>query len=218
MVVYLISGLGADERAFRYIELPDTETRFIRWIPPDKKESLKKYATRLSDQIDTSQPVTLIGLSFGGIVAQKLASIIRCEQLILISSIKHPRELSPGLRFIRQYKLYRFFPFRWVKPVFGLVAPYWFNALSERHRALLRVTVNETDNKFAEWAIETIMRWRGGSTEVLITHLHGTVDRIFPVRYLHNYVAVKGGGHFMVVTHAKQISRLLQKYLKFKVT
>ncbi|WKN46183.1 alpha/beta fold hydrolase [Tunicatimonas pelagia] len=214
MIVYFISGLGADEQAFRYIKLPNVEKRFIRWIPPQKRETLKEYTTRLLDQIDTTQPVTLIGLSFGGIVAQELASMIHCERLILISSVKQPEELSPVLRFIRSTRLYRLFPFRWVKPVFSKVAPYWFSALSDRHRALLKVTIDETDDTFAEWAIEAIMLWKGSSVERPVIHLHGTHDRIFPVRHLHNYVPVKRGGHFMIVTHAKPISQLLQKYVK----
>ncbi len=218
MVLYFISGLGADERAFRYIKLSGAETRFIQWIPPKKKELLNEYATRLLNQIDTSQSFTLIGLSFGGIVAQELASMFRCERLILISSVKHPQELSPALQLIRHSGLYHLFPFRWVKPIFSKVAPYWFGALSKRHRALLKVTTDETNNEFAEWAIKTVMRWKGSSAETTTHHLHGTLDRIFPARYLQNYVAVKGGGHFMIVTHAKQISQLLQKYLKLEVT
>lgn len=218
MTVYCISGLGADERAFRYIKLPDTETRFIHWISPHKREPIKKYAARLLDQIDTSQPVTLIGLSFGGIVAQELASMIRCERLILISSVRNPQELSPMLRLIRRSHIYRLFPFRWVKPIFSKVAPYWFSALPERYRALLKVTIDETDNIFAEWAIEAIMRWTGCPIVAPTVHLHGTHDRIFPARYLQDYVPVKGGGHFMIVTHAKLVSQLLRENLNLELS
>ncbi|MEO0331580.1 MAG: alpha/beta hydrolase, partial [Bacteroidota bacterium] len=136
MIVYFISGLGADERAFRYIRLPEVETRFIRWVPPQRWESLQQYATRLLDQIDLSRPVVLVDLSFGGIVAQELANMIDCVQLLLVSSVRHPREFSPFLRFVKRSQVYKLLPFRWVKPIVSYIAPYWFNAVSDRQRTL----------------------------------------------------------------------------------
>jgi pimeloyl-ACP methyl ester carboxylesterase len=213
MVVYFISGLGADERAFRYLRLGEVEKRFIRWLPPEEKESLRQYTNRLLAQIDTTQPVTLVGLSFGGIVALEIASIINCERVFLISSVKQPQELSGFLQLLRRTRLYRLLPFGWVKPLAIRLAPFWFDVVSERHRALLKNIVNETDNRFAQWAINAIMRWPGSSPNAPIIHIHGTQDRVFPVRYLSDYIPIKGGGHFMIVTHAKLISKLLQKHL-----
>lgn len=213
MIVYFISGLGADERAFRYIRLPDIETRFIRWIPPHRREPLQQYAYRLLDQIDLGRPVVLVGLSFGGIVAQELASMIDCVQLFLISSIKYPQELNPFLQFVKRSRVYKFLPFRWAKPIMSYVAPYWFNAVSDRQRTLLRSVINDTNNQFAQWAIETIMQWKGQPFSASLIHLHGTHDRIFPIRYIEDYIAVEEAGHFMVVTHAKKVSKLIRNHL-----
>nr|WKN39808.1 alpha/beta hydrolase [Tunicatimonas sp. TK19036] len=213
MTVYFISGLGADERAFRYIKLPGVEKRFIRWIPPKPKEPLRQYAHRLIDQIDTSQPVTLVGLSFGGIVAQVIAELIPCAQLILISSIKNPRELSPALRFVKKAHIYRALPLKWLKPIAIRLAPYWFDAVSDRQKGLLRNIINDTDEVFAQWAIGATLQWRGSHTSAPTVHLHGTHDRVFPVHYLQNYIPVKGGGHFMIVTHARILNPILQHHL-----
>ena len=213
MIVYFISGLGADERAFRYIRLPEVETRFIHWEPPQRQETLQQYASRLLDQIDTNQSVVLVGLSFGGIVAQELANMIDCTQLFLISSVKHPKELSPLLQVIKHIRIYKLLPFPWVKPILSYVAPYWFNAVLDRQRTLLRSVINDTDNQFAQWAIKTIMQWEGEPSQTPVVHLHGNQDRIFPIRYIQNCIAVEGAGHFMVVTHAKKISKLIHKYL-----
>lgn len=213
MIVYFISGLGADERAFRYLRLGEVEKRFVRWLAPEKNESLRQYSSRLIEQIDTTQPVTLVGLSFGGIVALEMASIIKCDRVFLISSVKRPQELSGFLRLLRRARLYRLLPFGWVKPLAIRLAPFWFDAVSERHRALLKNIINETDNRFAQWAINTIMRWPGNSPNAPVIHIHGTHDRVFPARYLGDNIPIEGGGHFMIVTHAKQISKLLQKHL-----
>ncbi|MEM9834718.1 MAG: alpha/beta hydrolase [Bacteroidota bacterium] len=218
MTVYFISGLGADERAFRYIRLPEVETRFICWMPPRKREPLRQYASRLLDQIDTSQPTVLVGLSFGGIIAQELASMIDCIQVFLISSVKHPREFSPLLQFVKRSRIYKFLPFRWVKPIISYMAPYWFNAASGRQRTLLRSVINETDNQFAQWAIETTMRWAGQTSSAPVIQLHGSHDRIFPVRYLGHCFTIERAGHFMVVTHAKKVSKLIGKHLNQEQT
>ncbi|MEQ9438786.1 MAG: alpha/beta hydrolase [Cyclobacteriaceae bacterium] len=213
MIVYFISGLGADERAFRYIKLPSVEKRFIRWIPPLHNESLKEYTARLIVQIDTTRPVTLVGLSFGGIVAQAMAEIIACERVFLISCVKSPNELSWGLRLIRRTKMYGLLPLRGLKPLALRLAPYWFDAVSDRQKGLLKNIINDTDEVFARWAIGALMCWQGSRITAPLIHLHGTGDRIFPIRYVRNYTPIKGGGHFMVVTHARKISKLLQHHL-----
>ena len=44
MKVYFISGIAADSRIFKYIELPDGfEAVFINYIKPFKDESLSVY-------------------------------------------------------------------------------------------------------------------------------------------------------------------------------
>jgi hypothetical protein len=45
--VYFISGLGADKRAFSFLDLSFCEPVFIEWIKPLKNETLQGYALRL---------------------------------------------------------------------------------------------------------------------------------------------------------------------------
>lgn len=92
--VYFISGLGADERSFKYLDLPGVNMHFIQWEKPLKGEKLREYCRKLILQIDTSGDIFLVGLSFGGIVAQEIAKTIAVKKLIIISSIKSPGELS----------------------------------------------------------------------------------------------------------------------------
>ena len=69
--LYIFSGLGADERVFQRIDFSGFSTTFIKWIVPQDKETIENYATRLLDQITTTKP-TLIGLSFGGLIAVEI--------------------------------------------------------------------------------------------------------------------------------------------------
>ncbi len=43
-----ISGLGADERVFQYLDVPVPDKNFVKWIDPRKNESLENYAARLA--------------------------------------------------------------------------------------------------------------------------------------------------------------------------
>ena len=65
--VYVFSGLGADERVFKFLDWGiDNQPIFIKWIEPLKNEPLKDYVLRLSSQIESPNPI-LVGMSFGGI-------------------------------------------------------------------------------------------------------------------------------------------------------
>ena len=83
--LYIFSGLGADERAFQRLDFSDFSTTFIKWIVPHDTETIENYTTRLLDQITTTKP-TLIGLSFGGLIAIEVAKQIDTEKVILIAS------------------------------------------------------------------------------------------------------------------------------------
>ena len=49
--IYLISGLGADERVFQNLDFGRLRPTFIQWIEPKDNESIQEYALRLSLQI-----------------------------------------------------------------------------------------------------------------------------------------------------------------------
>ena len=58
--IYLISGLGADERVFKNLNLGNFEPHFIKWNEPFKNENLPNYAKRLMSQIMTEKPFQAI--------------------------------------------------------------------------------------------------------------------------------------------------------------
>ncbi|MFC0184357.1 hypothetical protein SAMN04515674_102122 [Pseudarcicella hirudinis] len=78
--LYIFSGLGADRRVFKYLDLSGYEITFIDWISPEKNEPIEYYAKRLTAQIKDSNPI-LTGLSFGEIMAIKVAKLINIEKI-----------------------------------------------------------------------------------------------------------------------------------------
>src|SRR4051794_12190133 len=106
-MIYCISGLGADERVFQYLRLGELPLQHIHWIRPYRQEPIAHYAGRLLEQINLAGEVVLIGVSFGGLIAQELAKIIHCQRVILISSVKSEREFSWSLRVVRFFHLHK---------------------------------------------------------------------------------------------------------------
>jgi len=94
MKLYLIGGLGADERVFKFLhsEFPN---QIIKWIEPLKMEPIEDYTKRLSEQIDTKEKFGILGVSFGGIIAVELSKIIKPQITILISSVELASQLQP---------------------------------------------------------------------------------------------------------------------------
>ncbi len=54
MKIYCISGLGADERVFKYLNL-NHEIIPLAWIKHDKNESLESYASKMASKINTNE-------------------------------------------------------------------------------------------------------------------------------------------------------------------
>lgn len=211
--LYLFSGLGADERVFTHLRLNGIEQKHIRWIPPQKNEPISQYAYRLLDQIEEKEPINLLGVSFGGIIAQEVAPHVDCQKLFIISSIKHPSEMSYSLQFLRKIRLDKLIHaniLHWAK---SLGWSYFFGIQTEEERQLLRAIAKDTDPKFLAWAMGQVMRWKGVKKPPEIVHIHGSADRIFPIRHIQNCITLPNGGHFMIVNKATEISHIIEKVI-----
>lgn len=214
-MVYFISGLGADERVFQFLDLRNIEHRFVTWLKPENKETLGHYAQRLIDtQIDTNAEVILIGLSFGGLIAQEIAKLIPCKQVIIISSVKSPHEFSWQLKLASKTKIYKIVPFWLLHLSNKLTADYYFGTTSKAESKLLRQIINDTDPHFLKWAIDKIMSWKNEGINVPLMHIHGTHDRIFPIKPIRSLklgklLEIPSGGHFMIVNQVKNLQALI---------
>lgn len=208
-MVYFISGLGADERVFQFLALSKIEHRFIQWIKPNNKESLAAYCERLATQIDTTKEVFLIGLSFGGIVAQEISKIITCKKIIIISSIKSIREFNWQLKLLRQIQIHRIVPYWLLTLSNRFTADFYFSTENQIESKLLHQIIKDTDTKFLSWAIHQIMNWKNETYPENLIHIHGTNDRIFSIENISNVIKIPKSGHFMIVNRFQQIQDLI---------
>jgi pimeloyl-ACP methyl ester carboxylesterase len=212
--IYVFSGLGADKRVFQKIDFGENKTEFINWIKPIKGESLNEYSKRIANQITEPRPV-LIGISFGGIVAQEVANIIEIEKLILLATIESRNELPLHLKILGILKIDKLIPAKILK-AHNFLTNYFFGVKTKANSEILKVILSETDEDFLKWALRKVAEWKPLNQLKIISKItiHGTEDKILPKYRNKKYdYEINEGGHFFTLTHEKEINTILKNEL-----
>src|SRR5262245_61934254 len=105
--IVFLPGLGADERMFQHIELGDCSVQVIKWVRPERNESMPSYLEKIKGQIVVGQAPVLVGVSLGGIMAMELRELMPIEKTIIISSIKTKSEMPGLFRWVRKTRVNR---------------------------------------------------------------------------------------------------------------
>lgn len=206
--IYIISGLGVDERIFYKIDFSGYDVTFIHWIIPEKKETIESYAFRLSAQIKTSNPV-LIGLSFGGIMAIEIAKQIAVKKIIIISSAKTRSELPLHFRLTGKLGIHKIVPPSLLKKT-TLLTDWLFGIESKEDKKLLKRILANVNTEFLKWAVDRIVHWQNKMIHPNLSHIHGTGDKLLPIRNVASVIKVKAGGHFMLANKATELTELIR--------
>lgn len=211
--VYIFSGLGADKRVFQKLDFSYCNATFIEWTAPLRHESIEHYASRILSQIKHENPI-LIGLSFGGMMAVEVAKLIKTEKVILIASAKNSTEIPLYYRCAGMVKLHYLLPAKLLKmPNFF---SFWFFGVEQMEdKRILRAVLKDTDERVLKWAINAIVTWNNCNAIQNVVHIHGSADRILPIKYVKANAVVENGGHFMTLNKAKEISEILREELTF---
>ena len=207
--LYIFSGLGTDHRVFQRINFGEWNPVFIRWVTPGKTETIEEYALRLSEQIPETNP-TILGLSFGGMMAIEVSKLVKPTQLILLATAKTKQEIPWYYQFAGKLKFHKLLPARLLSHSTA-VSNWFFGTKDAFDRNLLKEILLETDPVFLKWAIDQIVNWSNEITIENTIHIHGTNDRILPKRYVNADYSTENGGHFMTVNKAEEIGLLIRK-------
>lgn len=208
--IYCLSGLGADKRVFQKLKFQGYQPIHIKWLKPERGESINDYTQRLTTQIKAKKPI-IIGLSFGGIIAVEMSKQIATEKVIIISSTKNQQEIPFYFKMFRWLPIYLLLPAKFLLWIGQILASWFFSLNSLDDRKLLKAILFDTDAHFVKWAIHQIVIWKNELIPENIYHIHGESDRIFPYRFVHEDFNVKHGGHLMIINQAEYISNLIQK-------
>jgi pimeloyl-ACP methyl ester carboxylesterase len=209
--VVLFSGLGANHCIFDFLELGEVNKIYIQWPVPHPGESLNQYAKRIAQQIPCEKPI-LIGVSFGGMVATEISKLIPTEKVIVISSAGSHRAIPFYYKLIGFLGLQHVLPAR-VATRPGKLLCKILGIEKPEHRSLLHGIMTKTDPIFLRRAVNMILKWRNESLPNNFHHIHGTSDFLLPLR-MACHATVPGGGHFMIVDRAKEVSQLVQQFIQ----
>lgn len=211
--IYFISGLGADQRLFQYLNLPTVTPHFIHWITPLQNESWESYAKRLTEQIRMPNP-TLIGMSMGGMMAIEISKIIPVRQVILISSAKTKKEIPFYFRLLRIFQGHRWIPYKFLVKLGLLFGGWLFGTTCKADKSLLNEIIYDTDETLFKWSWHSVAHWKNTYVPENIFHIHGNHDHMLPIQFIKADKIIQRGTHLMVVNKADEISNVLNKLLQ----
>lgn len=212
MNIYFIPGLGADKKIFRSIRVPQgSKAVYVEWIKPLKNETLQSYSYRLVEQIDTSQPFLVVGLSFGGMLATEIVNRYPVGRMIILSSVASSGDLPFYYRLAGKMKMHKLVPVSLMKS--ASLMKRLFTAETAEQKAYLKMAIREVDTSFIRWALDAIIKWKGNAAYTDYIHIHGSRDAVLPVRFCKPTHIIKGAGHLMILTKNNEISEIIKDYV-----
>ena len=211
-IIYCISGLGADEGAFSRLKITGYQLVYLPWLLPEKKESIRDYALRMSVGIKEDNPI-IMGLSFGGMMAIEIAKLLPVAKIILISSIKTTDELPNWMKRIASLNLNKIFPMRSRKILEPVQNRFLGITNNSEEIIMVRNYRKNAPIIYTTWAINEVVNWRNDFMHPSIFHIHGDNDKMFPIKNLLPSYIVKGGGHFMIMNKAEEVSAYVNSIL-----
>ena len=211
--VYCMPGLAANPSIFEMISLPQDKFRihWLDWLLPKKNEKLVDYSARLCKKIEHENPV-LIGVSFGGVIVQEMAQLIKVRRVIIISSVKCEKELPRRMRFARCTKAFKILPTSLARHVdaFEKIAVGDF---AKKRAKLYKKYLSITDTRYLDWAIEKMVCWDRPEPYPNVVHIHGDKDEIFPYKYIEGCIMVPGGTHVMIINRFRWFNDHLEEII-----
>lgn len=206
--------MGADKRLFSEIKpIEGYEFIDLEWQLVPNIKTLGEYAQKISEQIDTSQPFSLLGVSMGGMVCVELAEILNPENTVIISSAKSNLELPSHLKRLRFIAVNGLLRGSKLKTLLNNSARF-FGAMNSKQKELFYLMAGSINIDLIAWSIKAIMNWDRKIYPKNIIHLHGTNDIILPASNIKNAELINKGDHMMIWSKAGLINEKLQQIFK----
>ncbi|MCF6167612.1 YqiA/YcfP family alpha/beta fold hydrolase [Lutibacter sp.] len=212
--IYFVPGLAASPKIFEFLQFSETKFKlhFLEWlIPLSEHESIQDYSRRMADLITESNPV-IVGVSFGGIIAQEMSKHLNTKKVIIISSVKTSNELPKRLKIVQKTKVYKLFPTKVITNIEEFTM-YAFGEKAKNKVELYKKYLSVRNSDYLNWAIYNVLHWNQTKPIENLLHIHGTDDNIFPIKHIKNCIAVKNGTHVMILNKAKTISKIISDSL-----
>lgn len=90
---------------------------------------------------------------------------------------------------------------------------WFFGTGSTFEQQLLKQILNDTDAIFLKWAMDKVVHWTNQTHTKNIFHIHGTSDRILPLRFVNCDTTINKGGHLMTLNKAEALNKIIRQQL-----
>lgn len=213
--IYAIPGMGVDSRIFKELRL-DQEIHFLEWDDPfGERESLSDYAQRFAVKLP-EEPFILLGLSFGGILAQEISRFKPVEGIILLSSIRDESGLPWHMKLMQWVPYYHLSRGNWRIKTMPLWGPF-VGLTDPKEIQFLQEVFAEFSAFYRMWAIRSLVHWQRDESlpEIPLFHIHGSKDEIFPVALQQADIVIDGGTHSMVFQRAEEVSAAIEAGIRY---
>ncbi|MBQ2621063.1 MAG: hypothetical protein IJF84_06950 [Thermoguttaceae bacterium] len=231
MKLLLFPGLGCTEDLFvlQKQALSDVVDVVVpKWIEPQKGETLKEFALRWAEDVykqyfdpengAAENACYVGGLSFGGMVSPIIGGYlvergVDVRGCFLLASIRGGTEIPPVSRAIWKFSC-------WMPngnwDLVKLWARYQIWVRGKRITFLAQNVLNQLIDspvKRSYYVLKMICAWRDKPADYPfpIWHLHGSADRLLPVRYTHPDEIVKGAGHVLALLCPEEVNRFIRQ-------
>ena len=211
-IIYLMPGMAASPKIFELLEFPESfSIKYLDWIMPLKSEKLTDYAYRMSLFIKCENPI-LIGVSLGGILVQEISKFIKCQKIIIISSVKSKNELPIPMKMAKHTKIHKLLPLEWIENIENLVL-FVFGKSTKIKVKLYRKYLSHRDPEYLAWAIDALVNWKQKEVLESIIHIHGINDNIFSIGLIEDPVIKIKGSHAIILTQADWLNKNLPRLI-----
>lgn len=210
MKLYIISGLGADEKVLENLQFPENiEKVFLNWLQPEHNEDFHHYVEKMAARIDDSKPFCLLGYSFGGMVVQEIHKLKPAEKIVILGSIKSDKEKSKLIKTGEVTKLPRLFPEKMYGEKPALFYAFFRKFFDPKNPKIWQY-FRERDPYYLKWSVEKASEWKSEENHDVIQIL-GDRDIVFPIKYSKPDYIIKGGTHLFPATKHKEVSAILKE-------
>ena len=155
----------------------------------------------------------MVGVSFGGIIAQEMNLVYDFKKIIIISSVKARHELPIHLQLAGKTKVYKLLPTSLFAQNIDLLSKYAFGKPIVKRLDLYKQYLSITDKRYLDWAIKQVVSWNQETSDPNLVHIHGDQDIIFPIENMKNCIIVEGGTHIMILNRYKWLNENLPKLM-----
>ncbi|KAA5537299.1 alpha/beta hydrolase [Taibaiella lutea] len=212
---YFIGGIATDGQLYRYQLEHIPNSVYLPFPRHDVYDTMETYVQKFIPLIDTSKPFNIAGCSMGGIMTMELLKHIHPEKVILISSVKCRKEMPWKLRQLKHTKLHRLFSgSMFIKSIeYGSRFIKEVNTTQHLREQIISMAKNNSPD-FLYWCVNAIVNWNSNSDyRKDIIHIHGTNDKMFPIKNLKNVIPVEKGTHNMILSNPSYFTDFLLKTL-----